>query len=426
MSADTDETSGRQAEKRKLPAGWRWVRLGEVCEVNPRRPLIERQDNEPTSFIPMEAIDAVSGRVIDLRTRPFGEIKKGYTYFSDGDALFAKITPCMQNGKHAIAEGLIGGIGFGTTEFHVLRPIEKICSEWIHFFVRQPTFLLEAMEHFTGAVGQQRLPQDYLSRHEIPLPPLLEQQRIAGVLKEQMAAVEKARAAAQARLEAVKALPAAYLGQVFPQPGQPLPEGWRLIRLGDVLQETRNGLYKPDTYYGTGTRILKMFNIGRLDSSWDLRHVDLIELTEDEKAIYSLDEGDILFNRVNSNELVGKCAVIDTRTAGSVFESKNIRLRLNPVQTDPWFVATFLNSQGGRDQIQQRLKQIVGQATVNRSDINSIEIPLPLLAEQRKIARMLKEQIASVEKARAAAEAELAAINALPAALLRRAFAGEI
>ncbi len=227
--------------KKPLPIGWRWVRLGEVCELNPRRPLIERQDDTPTSFIPMEAIDAVSGAVSDLRVRPFGEIKKGYTYFAEGDVLFAKITPCMQNGKHAIAQGLIGGIGFGTTEFHVLRPSADVTPEWIRFFVRQPEVLLEATEHFTGAVGQQRLPPDYLGGLEIPLPPLSEQQRIAGVLREQMAAVDKARAAAQARLEAVKTLPAAFLGQVFPQPGQSLPAGWRWVKLREVADRIDYG-----------------------------------------------------------------------------------------------------------------------------------------------------------------------------------------
>ncbi|MDI9571422.1 MAG: restriction endonuclease subunit S [Pseudomonadota bacterium] len=198
-----------------LPVGWRWVRLGEVCELNPRRPMFPRKDAEPTSFIPMEAVNSASGTVADLRTRPFIEVKKGYTYFSDGDVLFAKITPCMQNGKHAIAQGLIDGIGFGTTEFHVLRPSEGISSEWIHFFVRQPAFLQEATEHFTGAVGQQRLPHDYLANHMIPLPPLPEQQRIAAILNEQMAAVDKARTAAEAELETINALPAALLRRAF-------------------------------------------------------------------------------------------------------------------------------------------------------------------------------------------------------------------
>lgn len=205
-----------------LPDRWQWVRLGEVCEINPRRPSIDRCDETPTTFIPMEAVDAKSG-VAGSRVRPFGEIKKGYTYFAEGDVLFAKITPCMQNGKHAIARDLLDGIGFGTTEFHVLRPSEHITAEWIHFFVRQPSVLLEATEHFTGSVGQQRLPQEYLFNRKIPLPPLVEQQRIAIVLKNQMAAVEKGQTTAEEELEAIDAMPSALLRKAFAGKGKLLP-----------------------------------------------------------------------------------------------------------------------------------------------------------------------------------------------------------
>lgn len=205
-----------------LPDRWQWVRLGEVCEINPRRPSIDRCDETPTTFIPMEAVDAKSG-VAGSRVRPFGEIKKGYTYFAEGDVLFAKITPCMQNGKHAIARDLLDGIGFGTTEFHVLRPSEHIIAEWIHFFVRQPSVLLEATEHFTGSVGQQRLPQEYLFNRKIPLPPLVEQQRIATVLKNQMAAVEKGQTTAEEELDAIDAMPSALLRKAFAGKDKLLP-----------------------------------------------------------------------------------------------------------------------------------------------------------------------------------------------------------
>lgn len=198
-----------------LPAGWRWVRLGEVCEINPRRNDIIRPDIEPTSFVPMEAVDAEKGMICEVRERPFADVKKGYTYFEEGDVLFAKITPCMQNGKHAIARNLIEGIGFASTEFHVIRPAKGILAEWIHHFVRQPAVLHDATNHFTGAVGQQRVPDDFLKSLEIPLPPLHEQRRIAGILREQMGSVEQARAAAEEELATINALPAALLRRAF-------------------------------------------------------------------------------------------------------------------------------------------------------------------------------------------------------------------
>jgi type I restriction enzyme S subunit len=198
-----------------LPEGWRWAKLGDVCELNPRRPFIDRDDSDPTSFIPMESVDAVLGVVSSIRERPYGEVKKGYTFFAEADVLFSKITPCMQNGKHAIAVGLIDGIGFGTTEFHVIRPTEAIISEFIWFYVRQPKVLTNAIKHFTGAVGQQRVPEGYLAELEIPLPSLSEQQRIATIIKDKFAAVKKARISAEAELKAINTLPAALLRRAF-------------------------------------------------------------------------------------------------------------------------------------------------------------------------------------------------------------------
>jgi len=117
----------------ELPASWRWVRVAEVADINPRRPALDRVDDTPTSFIPMEAVDEVAG-LVRPQVRPYREVKKGYTYFENGDVLFAKITPCMENGKHAIAEGLIDGFGFGTTEFHVIRPGPEVIATWIHLY----------------------------------------------------------------------------------------------------------------------------------------------------------------------------------------------------------------------------------------------------------------------------------------------------
>jgi len=199
-----------------LPAGWRWVRLGDVCEINPRRPRdLARDADALTTFVPMSAVDERSGTIAAPELRPYGEVKKGYTCFAEGDVLFAKITPCMQNGKHAIARRLAGGIGFGSTEFHVIRPGPEIVSEWIHHFIRQPSVLEAAMAYFYGAVGQQRVPAEFLERLEMPLPPLAEQKRIVAILHEQLAAVERARRAAEAELRSINALPASLLRHAF-------------------------------------------------------------------------------------------------------------------------------------------------------------------------------------------------------------------
>lgn len=379
--------------KWKLPDGWRWVKLSAVCELNPRRPLIDRSDDTPTSFIPMESVNAVSGTVTDLRIRPFGEIKKGYTYFADGDVLFAKITPCMQNGKHAIAQWLLDGIGFGTTEFHVLRPRTDIVSEWIHFFVRQPAFLFEATEHFTGTVGQQRVPQDYLSNCEIPLPPIPEQQRISAILKGQMAVVDKTRAASQARFDAIKALPAAFLKSAFQGLSS---QSWPKLPFGKVAMLQRGH-----------------------------------DLTERERK-----EGP--YPVVTSSGIVGKHAEYRMKGPGVVTGRSGSVGRVHFIKQDYWPHNTVLYVKDffGNDPryIYFLLNWInvktvssgTGVPTLDRKEVHKITVTHPPLKEQHRLADMLLEQMNTTEKARIMAEAELNTINALPASLLRRAFAGEI
>jgi type I restriction enzyme S subunit len=195
---------------------WPRRKLGEVCELNPSRPAgFSRSADAPTTFVPMPAVDDRTGTIAWPEVRPYGKVKKGYTYFGEGDVLFAKITPCMQNGKHAIARGLTEGIGFGSTEFHVLRAGPGVTPEWIRFYIRQPWLLREATRHFTGAVGQQRVPEEFLAGLELPLPSLPEQKRIAGILNEQMAELDKQRAVLEAQWATINKLPAALLRKAF-------------------------------------------------------------------------------------------------------------------------------------------------------------------------------------------------------------------
>ncbi|MBI2917758.1 MAG: hypothetical protein HYY01_07155 [Chloroflexi bacterium] len=125
------------------------------------------------SFVPMAAVEAVTGRMDTSQARPYGEVKKGYTPFSDGDVLFAKITPCMENGKIAVAKGLTNGTGCGSTEFHVLRPIKGIPGQLLMYYLFQDDFRKEARGHMTGTAGQLRVPARFLDESPFPLPPSL-------------------------------------------------------------------------------------------------------------------------------------------------------------------------------------------------------------------------------------------------------------
>ena len=162
------------------------VPIADVAMVNPRRESGIRslhQDLE-VSFVPMAAVDEETGTIGDALVRPLGTVRKGFTPFKQGDVIFAKITPCMQNGKSAVAHSLVNGLGFGSTEFHVLRPGPDVLPEWLWYIVRQKTFREEAQRHFRGSAGQQRVPASFIENHEIPLPSLEQQFRVVDRMHE--------------------------------------------------------------------------------------------------------------------------------------------------------------------------------------------------------------------------------------------------
>jgi len=195
---------------------WRWATLGEVCEINPRRPRnLDVAPSTLVTFIPMSAVSEKDAAIIQLTHRPYAEVSRGYTYMEDGDVIFAKITPCMQNGKHAIVRDTLTGFALGSTEFHVLRPSGEIDARLLHHFLLRAEFLREAQRNFTGTAGQQRVPPEFVSSSQFPLPPIDEQRRIVRELDEQTAAIERARAAVQAQLDAIDTLLTAALRLAF-------------------------------------------------------------------------------------------------------------------------------------------------------------------------------------------------------------------
>lgn len=132
-------------------------RLGECCILNPRRPNIALCDTDKVSFIPMPAVSE-DGYLVDMTDEEYGKVKKGFTYFENNDVLFAKITPCMENGKGAIVHGLTNGIGMGSTEFHVLRPINGISSPyWLLALTRMPIFRERAAKICLEQAGRKEL-----------------------------------------------------------------------------------------------------------------------------------------------------------------------------------------------------------------------------------------------------------------------------
>ncbi len=170
-------------DAKKLPIGWCLTKLSRIAILNPRYPDKIPVDNVKVSFIPMKAVSEMTGAIDLSEKRLWLDVSKGYTKFQEYDVLFAKITPCMENGKVFIAKGLCNHIGAGSTEFHVLRPSEAIIPKLLFYFLLRKDFRSIARSSMAGTSGHMRVPNKFLEEYCLTLPPLNEQQRIVKAIE---------------------------------------------------------------------------------------------------------------------------------------------------------------------------------------------------------------------------------------------------
>ncbi len=217
-----------------LPQGWAAAPLSEVAEINPRHPK-GLDDSMPISFARMAALSESKPEFESLEDRTLGDVQKGFTHFAEGDVLFAKITPCMENGKGAVARGLRNKLGCGTTELHVVRPLAGISPEYIYRLLAQDRVRRAAKENVTGTAGQARVPTSFIGELELPLAPLAEQRRIVAKLETLLGKVE----ASQQRLAEIPVLLKRFRQSVLAAASSGrLTADWREMRTTDCTDDT--------------------------------------------------------------------------------------------------------------------------------------------------------------------------------------------
>jgi type I restriction enzyme S subunit len=405
----TGTTQHTKDAKRILPPGWRWVRLGEVCVQD--RALVDPKSEAALhlSYLGLENIESQTGRILKSAIGPAADEGISTTYaFDTRHVLYGKLRPYLN--KVALPDFA----GRCTTEVIPLLPKPELDKTYLCWLIRRTDTVAVAMRDVTGS----RMPRADMSailKHEIPLPPLPEQQRIAAILKEQMAAVDKARAAAEARLEAVKALPAAFRNQIFPRPDQKLAVDWKRKALGAVLEITSGQVDPKDARY----KDLPHVNGENIESGTG-RLLNVRSAAEDNMTSgkYLFESGVVLYSKLRPYLM--KVSVAHFRGLCSA-DMYPLTPHLHEMTLE--FLQQLLLSEAFTNYAVAE-SQRARMPKLNRDQLMAYSAPVPPLADQRRLAARLREQMDAAEKARAAAEAELDAINALPAALLRRAFNG--
>ena len=404
----------------ELPKGWRWVRLGEVCEINPSKKEITSISNDlEVSFIPMDAVDEGKGEIVNSEIRKIKEVRKGYTYFKEEDVIFAKITPCMENGKCAIAKNLVNKLGFGSTEFHVIRPLNSVLSEWIWFYLRQQHIREEATKYFTGSVGQQRVPKEFLENLLLPLPSLPEQKRIVARIEALFSKIDETKRLRKEANDLAKTLLPSALHEVFSKADE---KGWKWVRLGEVLsRKPQYGLTAKASKEALSIRYLRISDItdqGNLKNN-DPRFLDL---NEQEFNKYRLYEGDILIARSGS---VGRVYLHHDCEQKVVFASYLIRFKLDTNRIIPKFFFYYGLSPLYKKYIEDTLR-IVAQPNINAKEYSNLQIPLPPLPEQKRIVAYLdniQQKAQALQKLQEETEKEVEKVRKV---ILHKAFRGEL
>lgn len=200
-----------------LPEGWEKIQIKSVALINPKLPDKEKIGGElEIQFLPMKLVEEVINKIHLVETKKFKEVQRGsYTPFINGDILFAKVTPCMENGKIAIVEKLKNGIGYGSSEFHVVRCKDEVINKYVFYFLVQEKFRNEAENAMTGAVGLRRVPKQFIENYIIPLPTINEQSLVIQELESRLTVANKIEECITQSLQQAEALRQSILKKAF-------------------------------------------------------------------------------------------------------------------------------------------------------------------------------------------------------------------
>lgn len=439
----------------ELPNGWTEVTFEDVVEVNPRK-SIDLSADDLVTFVPMAAVDEVSGTIARPVERPLRDVSKGFTQFAENDVIFAKITPSMENGKSAVAAGLVNGIGFGSTEFHVFRSNGAVLPEFLWRFVRQEEFRDNAQRVMSGAVGQQRVPAEYLKAHPLPLPPFTEQKRIVAKISTLTARTTRARIA----LDRIPALVAKYKQRTleFAFSGR-LTSDWRQENagLGPVTGRDRSAIraklalagaddFEPPFAVPANWRWLALPELGDMDRGKS-RHrprndrrlfggpypfVQTGDVRAADRYLTTFDETYSKFGLAQSRLWpVGTvCITIAANIAETTilgieacFPDSIVGFLADPDKVSPDYVEFFIRTV--RDDL-SAFAPATAQKNINLGVLAAVRLPVPPPAEQAEIIRRIEAAFAWLDRVSDDHASASRLLSRLDSAIFIKAFRGEL
>ena len=345
---------------------WPLVKLDQVAEINPRLPK-DTNDSQQVTFLPMAAISE-TGKITGGESRVLAETKKGFTYFERGDVLLAKITPCFENGKAVLLDELKTQIGFGSTEFHVLRPDpEKLDAKYLFYLVWNDQFRHAGEKNMTGSAGQKRVPAQFLKGFCVPLPPLETQKQIAAILEK----ADQLRKDCQQMEQELNNLAQSVFMDMF---GKHLESG-QFVNLGEVA-DVVSGVTKGQKLEGKKTQMVPYMRVANVQAGYlDLSEIKDIEVKLSDVDKYRLECGDMLLTEGGDFDKLGRGALWEGKIENCIHQNHVFRVRLDRDKYLPEWFNGFLQTDFAKRYFLKCAKKTTNLASINITQLKGLPMP---------------------------------------------------
>ncbi|MDM5057405.1 restriction endonuclease subunit S [Aeromonas rivipollensis] len=415
------------------PHNWPTIPLRYVCQLNPSVSMDEFSEYDELTFLPMERIK--SGYFVP-NVEPFSKYSASYNVFANGDILLAKVTPCFENGNIAIAENLLRGKGFGTSEIFVVRPI-GVDGRFLFYYLQSSGFKQEGEASMTGSGGLKRVSPDLLRQHHLPTPTEETQRLIADYLDRETTRIDGLIAEKECMLTLLEEKRAALISHVVTRGLDPhaphkhsghkwlgeIPAHWGLQRLKQ-LAEVRGGLTLGKQYSGEvlAYPYLRVANVQ--DGYLKLDDVLTVEVPASEAASNLLAFGDVLMNEGGDIDKLGRGCVWREEITPCLHQNHVFAVRPHSVDSD--WLALWTSTLDAKRYFESRAKRSTNLASISGSNIKELPVPLPPIDEQRAIQRFLAGRLSRLENIRSELRESLRLLSERRAALITAAVTGQI
>jgi type I restriction enzyme S subunit len=392
------------------------VKLGDVAEINPRcRP--KASDKTSVSFVPMAGVSE-GGYLAFEEAKTFGEVKKGYTAFQRGDVLFAKITPCMENGKACLTDTIKYEAGFGSTEFHVLRATKEIDSKYLFYLVWNEPFRSLARKNMKGAAGQKRVSTEFMASLKIPLPPLPEQKRIAEILDLADEARRKRRENLSLFDDLIRSLFLQTFGDITSDREQTTVAELARQKRGAIRTGPFGSQLLHSEFVDEGIAILGIDNAVNNRFEWGAKRY-ITPYKYEQLKRYTVNPGDVLVTIMGT---CGRCAVVPENIPLAINTKHLCCITVDRDKCLPEFLqACFLYHPGSQAHLSSRAKG----AIMNGLNIGIIkDMPLPSVPISQQA--IFVERVQAINAQKICEQALADQHDDLFNSLLQRAFKGEL